>query len=48
MFKEIKEKLLEEYKSKSEYYNLCYDKAEVLSKNTNKSKLEKTAVLSAG
>ena len=46
MFKEIKEKLIKEYKSKSDYYNWCYNKAEILNKNANKSKLEKTAALS--
>ena len=45
MFKEIKEKLLEEYKSKSDYYNWCYDKAEILRKNTKKYKTEITSGL---
>lgn len=40
MFKEIKEKLLEEYNNLSNYYNDCCDKADVLYKNTKKNKIE--------
>ena len=46
MFKEIKEQLIKEYNDKVDYYNWCYNKSEVLNKNTNKSKLEKTGALS--
>ena len=40
MFKEIKEKLLEEYNNLSNYYNDCCAKADVLYKNTKKNTIE--------